>query len=98
MRIDLPVKPALLPLCRKLLAEGTPPATIIHVYRGNTLCFIPAPLHLFADLATKEGIGRSMRLVRYRGKGSQGGTYAPLSAHVGFSGVHLPAGDKGGAV
>lgn len=79
MRIDLPVKPALLPFCRSLLAEGADPAEMLHVHRGDTLCFTPAPLAAFAALGTEERDTRSIRLVRYREKAPQGDGYAPVS-------------------
>ncbi|WBU52069.1 hypothetical protein [Paracoccus sp. SCSIO 75233] len=82
MRVDLPVKPALLPFCRKLLAEGADPAELVHVYRGDTLCFVPAPLAAFAALATEERDTRSIRLVRYREKCPQGDEYAPVSGEA----------------
>ncbi|RMC34409.1 hypothetical protein [Paracoccus alkanivorans] len=55
IRIDLLVEPSLLDYCRQLLAEGHHPETIIHVYRGETLCFVPARLEVFANLTTTEG-------------------------------------------
>lgn len=82
MRIDLPVKPALLPFCRNLLAGGADPAEVLHVYRGDTLCFRPAPLSVFADLATEEGAARSIRLRRYREIAPQAGEYAPENAEA----------------
>lgn len=77
MRIDLPVRPALLPFCRTLLAEGADPAEVLHVHRGDTLCFVPAPLASFAALPTEERDTRSIRLVRYREKRPLGDGYAP---------------------
>lgn len=76
MRIDLPVHPALLHYCRQLLARGVDPATIVHVYRGSTLCFVPAPLAMFAALATEERAHRSIRFVRWTGTAAQGDGYA----------------------
>lgn len=66
MRIDLPVKPALLPHCRKLVAAGANPETILHVYRGETLCFVPGPLGKFAGMATEESDTKSVHLTKYR--------------------------------
>ena len=82
MRIDLPVKPALLPYCRRLIAEGGDPRTVLHVYRGNTLCFAPAPLAVFAALATEERADRSIRFVRYREIASQGDEYASVAGKM----------------
>lgn len=79
MRIDLPVKPALLPFCRKLLAEGADPAEVLHIHHRGTLCFVPAPLAVFAALATEERDTRSIRLVRYRETRPQGDEYAPVN-------------------
>lgn len=79
MRIDLPVKPSLPPYCRQLVAEGVDPATVLHVYRGDTLCFVPAPLAVFAALATEERAAWSIRFVRYREITRQGDGYAPLT-------------------
>lgn len=80
MRIDLPVKPALLPCCRQLIADGVNPGIIIHVYRGATLCFVPAPLSVFAALATEERADRSIRFIRHGKTVPQGDEYAPCSA------------------
>lgn len=66
LRIDLPVKPALLPYCRRLIADGADPATILHVYRGDTLCFVPAPLGVFAGLTTWESDSRSICFAPFR--------------------------------
>ena len=82
MRIDLPVKPALLPFCRIRLAEGADPSEILHVYRGDTLCFVPAPLSVFAALATEEGAARSIRFRKYREIAPQAGEYAPENAEA----------------
>ena len=82
MRIDLPVKPALLPCCRRLIAEGMDPRTVLHVYRGNTLCFAPAPLALFAALATEERADRSIRFVRYSETASPGDGYASVAGEM----------------
>lgn len=82
MRIDLPVKPALLPFCRKLLAGGADPAEVLHVHRGDRICFVPAPLAAFAALATEERDTRSIRLVRYREKAPQGDGYTPASSEA----------------
>lgn len=80
MRIDLPVKPSLLPYCRKLVAEGADPAELVEVYRGETLCFIPAPLAAFAALTTEEGTDRSIRFRRWREMPRQSGGYGPETA------------------
>lgn len=82
MRIDLPVKPALLAYCRRLIAEGVDPRTVLHVYRGDTLCFAPAPLAVFAALATEERADRSIRFVRYRETASQGDGYASVAGEM----------------
>lgn len=79
MRIDLPVKPALLPFCRMLLAEGADPDELVHVFRGDTLCFVPAPLSIFAALATEEGAARAIRFRKYREIAPQAGEYASVS-------------------
>ena len=82
MRIDLPVKPALLPYCRRLIAEGMDPRTVLHVYRGDTLCFAPAPLAVFAALATEERADRSIRFVRYSETASPGDGYASVAGEM----------------
>lgn len=76
MRIDLPVKPALLPYCRKLVAGGADPSELVHVYRGGTLCFQPIPLATFAKLATEERSDGSIRFVRHREAAPQSNKYA----------------------
>ncbi|VDS07165.1 hypothetical protein PARHAE_00337 [Paracoccus haematequi] len=80
MRIDLPVKPALLSYCRKLVAEGAEPSEVVHVYRGRTLCFLPVPLATFAKLATEERSDRSIRFVRHRETLPQSDEYASATA------------------
>ncbi|WP_147393151.1 hypothetical protein [Paracoccus siganidrum] len=86
MRIDLPAKPSLLPYCRKLLAEGADPAELVHVYRGETLCFHPAPLATFAALTTEEGVERSIRFRKWREMPRQGGVYASETATIAGGG------------
>lgn len=86
MRIDLPVKPALLSYCRKLLAEGANPSELVHVHRGETLCFHPAPLATFADLTTEEGAERSIRFRKWREMPQQGGVCASETATIAEGG------------
>lgn len=64
--INLPVKPSLLPFCRKLIDGGENPDAMVHVYRGDTLCFHPAPLKDFAELAVQEGDKVSARFAKYK--------------------------------
>lgn len=80
MRIDLPVKPALLPYCRKLVAEGADPSEVVRVYRGGTLCFQPVPLATFARLATEERSDGSIRFVPHREIAPQSYRYASATA------------------
>jgi hypothetical protein len=80
MRIDLPVKPALLSYCRKLVAEGADPCELVHVYRGRTLCFQPVQLATFAKLATEERSDGSIRFVRHRETAPQSYVYASATA------------------
>ena len=42
-------------LCRDLLAQGVDPAAIIEVYRDGMLCFAPAKVGEWAEVAYSEG-------------------------------------------
>lgn len=70
--IHLPLPPrngraqTLLPHCRVLIEEGADPDAVVHVMRGDTLCFVPTTLHVFAGLAVKENDTTSARFVPYR--------------------------------
>lgn len=94
MRIDLPVKPSLLPYCRQLVADGVDPATVLHIYRGDTLCFVPRPLAVFAALETKEEAARSIRFRKRRGTCRLHGSYVPETGDKHPSGI--PTTKKGG--
>ncbi|MFB2532690.1 hypothetical protein ACEYYA_11025 [Paracoccus sp. p3-h83] len=63
--IHLPVAPNLCAYARKLLADGADPDALTFVYRGETLCFKPAPLGAWARLTTEEG-DRSIRFRTFR--------------------------------
>lgn len=58
-------------LARKLVEAGHDPATILHVYRGDTLCFEPRPLGLWAGQTIEEGDNshRPARFAKYRPPG-----------------------------
>lgn len=42
-------------VCRKLIAEGVDPETLIEVYRGDTKCFDPMAVGYWADKTYSEG-------------------------------------------
>lgn len=70
--INLPLPPrngktqTLLPHCRALIDAGADPKAIVHVMRGATLCFVPAPLEAFAGLTVEESAGVSARFRKYQ--------------------------------
>ncbi|SET08691.1 hypothetical protein [Paracoccus homiensis] len=92
MRIDLPVKPVLLPYCRRLVAAGVAPETVLHIYRGGTLCFVPTALGKFAGMATTESDTQSIRLTNYRQMPDFGQTVSPQSGLGASDGSGHPAG------
>lgn len=63
--IRLPITPNLCAYARKLLADGADPDALAFVYRGEILCFKPAPLGAWARLTTEEG-DRSIRFRTFR--------------------------------
>lgn len=66
---------------RRLIAGGMDPATLVHAYRGATLCFYPVPLWRWAALTTEERADRSIRFVKYRPRNApQGDGYASHTA------------------
>jgi len=50
------------PLCRRLIEERrAKPFNNVMIYRGETLCFHPAPLIWWASMHTSEGASSSVR-------------------------------------
>lgn len=66
IRIDLSEVRSLCAHCRDLIAEGHDPATLVEAFRGETLCFTPAPLQVWADRSVTESDYQSARFTRFR--------------------------------
>lgn len=66
INLPLPDGGKMLPHCRALIAQGANPDATVRVMRGETLCFEPVPLRVFAGLTVEESAGVSARFRAYR--------------------------------